>query len=123
LQEVLPELEKYDASLVALTPQMPEFSVTMMEKNALNFHLLSDPRNDYAAELGLRFKLPDDLKAAYANFGLDLEKYNGDASWTLPVPARFVIDAGGVIRVVDADVDYTRRPEADKTVADVIALG
>ena len=123
MQAVLPELEKYDASLVALTPQMPEFSVTMMEKNALNFHLLSDPRNDYAAELGLRFALPPELKAAYANFGLDLEKYNGDASWTLPVPARFVVDAGGVIRAVDADVDYTRRPEADKTVADVKALG
>lgn len=123
MQEVLPQLEEYNASLVALTPHLPEYSVTMMEKNALNFHLLSDPRNDYAAELGLRFPISPELKAVYSGFGLDLEKYNGDPSWTLPVPARFVIDSGGIIRVADVDVDYTRRPEPAKTIADVKALG
>ena len=95
----------------------------MMEKHALNFHLLSDPRNDYAAQLGLRFDVPDTVKQIYDGFGIDLPKYNGDDSWTLPVPARFVIDSGGIIRVADVDVDYTRRPEPAKTVADVKALG
>lgn len=108
---------------MALTPHKPEFSITMMEKNALNFHILSDPHNDYAAQLGLRFELPADLKEVYTANGIDLPKFNGDDSWTLPVPARFVVDATGIIRVVDADADYTRRPEPSKTVADVRALG
>ena len=123
MQEVLSELETHNASLVALTPHLPEHSITMMEKHALNFHLLSDPRNDYAAQLGLRFDVPDTVKQIYDGFGIDLPKYNGDDGWTLPVPARFVIDSGGIIRVADVDVDYTRRPEPAKTVADVKALG
>lgn len=123
MQEVLPELEESDASLVALTPHLPEHSVAMMEKNALNFHLLSDPCNNYAAQLGLRFEVPAAVREIYGGFGIDLPKYNGDASWTLPVPARFVVDSAGVIRVADVDVDYTRRPEPSKTVADVRALG
>jgi peroxiredoxin len=122
LQAVLEELEEHNASLVALTPHLPEHSIAMMDKNALNFHLLSDPRNDYAAKLGLRFEVPAAVKEIYGGFGIDLPKYNGDDSWTLPVPARFVIDSGGIIRVADVDVDYTRRPEPSKTVADVKAL-
>lgn len=44
-----------------------------------------------------------------------LPEYNGDGSWELPVPARLVVDAGGVIRSADADPDYTRRPEPEAT--------
>ena len=122
MQAVLEELEDSNASLVALTPHLPEHSIAMMDKNALNFHILSDPGNDYAAQLGLRFEVPAGVKEIYRGFGIDLPKYNGDSSWTLPVPARFVVDSGGIIRVADVDVDYTRRPEPSKTVADVKAL-
>ncbi len=85
--------------------------------------MLSDPGNAYAAELGLRFEISPDVKEIYGGFGLDLPKFNGDDSWTLPIPARLVIDSGGIVRAADIDVDYTRRPEPDKTVADVKALG
>lgn len=119
MQAVLKELDELGATLAALTPQLPEHNRTMREKNALNFHMLSDPGNAYAAELGLRFELPDDLKEVYKSLGIDLPKYNGDESWTLPIPARLVVDTGGVIRAADIDVDYTRRPEPSKTVEDV----
>jgi len=122
LQAVLDEMDTFGATLVALTPQKPEYNQAMMDKNALNFHLLSDPGNEYAAELGLRFELPADLKAEYQTMGLDLPKYNGDESWTLPIPGRFVIDQDGIIRAADVDPDYTRRPEAEKTIADMKAI-
>jgi peroxiredoxin len=122
LQGVKGELEQHGATLVALTPHVPDHSKTMVEKHRIDFDLLSDPRNDYAAELGLRFELPADLKAVYAGFGLDLPKYNGDDSWTLPMPARLVIDRTGIVRAADVDPDYTTRPEPSKTVADVAAL-
>ncbi len=85
--------------------------------------MLSDPGNAYAAELGLRFEISSDVKEIYGGFGLDLPKFNGDDSWTLPIPARLVVDSGGIVRAADIDVDYTRRPEPEKTVADVKALG
>jgi peroxiredoxin len=115
-------MDALGATLAALTPQLPEHNRAMRDKNALNFHLLSDPGNAYAAELGLRFALPADLKALYASFGVDLPKYNGDESWTLPVPARLVVDQAGIVRTADVDVDYTRRPEPTKTIADLKAI-
>tara|TARA_B100000676_G_scaffold226572_1_gene224361 strand:- start:406 stop:774 length:369 start_codon:yes stop_codon:yes gene_type:complete len=122
LQEVLEELEEKNATLVALTPQLPEHNQALVDKHALNFYLLSDPGNAYAAELGLRYEVPDDVKEIYAGFGISLPKYNGDDSWTLPVSARLVIDFDGIIRATDIDVDYTRWPEPQKTVADINAL-
>jgi hypothetical protein len=88
----------------------------------MRVHILSDPGNDYAAQLGLRFEVPADLKEIYAGFGIDLPKYNGDDSWSLPIPARIVANAGGIVRATDIDVDYTRRPEPSKVLQDVKAL-
>ena len=59
--------------------------------------------------------MPQYLRDVYRTFPLDLEKFNGDASWTLPIPARFIIDREGIIRAAEADPDYTTRPEPDDT--------
>jgi peroxiredoxin len=122
LQQVLETLKQPNATIVAITPQLAQASRDLAEKRHITFYLLSDPGNVYAAKLGLRFELPDDLKAVYLSFGNDLAKRNGEGSWTLPMPARLVIDRGGIVRAVDADPDYRYRPEAQKTVEDVRAL-
>ena len=122
MQAVSEDLAAHDATLVAITPQLPEHNAAMALKNTLNFHLLSDPGNAYAAELGLRFRVPDYIQEIYSGFGLVLPKFNGDDSWTLPIPARLVVDRRGVVRAADIDADYTRRPEPEKTLRDVAAL-
>ena len=122
MQQVTGILKELDATIVAITPQLAEASRSLIEKQGISFDLLSDPGNAYAAKLGLRFTLPDDLKAIYLSFGLDLPVRNGEPSWTLPVPGRFVVDRGGIVRAVDVDPDYERRPEPQKTVDDVKAL-
>ena len=68
-----------------------------------------------AAAHWLAFTLPDDLRDVYRSFGNDLAVKNGDPSWQLPVPARFVIGAQGIVRSVEADPDYTHRPEPETT--------
>ena len=122
MQQVVGTLKALDATIVAITPQLAEASRSLIEKQKLSFDLLSDPGNAYAAELGLRFKLPDDLKAVYLSFGNDLAVRNGEGSWTLPMPGRFVIDRGGTVRAADVDPDYERRPEPQKTIDDVKTL-
>jgi len=122
LQQVVGTLKEQGATLVAITPQLAEASRTLIEKQGIGFDLLSDPGNAYAAQLGLRFKLPDDLKGVYLNFGNDLAVRNGEGSWTLPMPGRFVIDTRGMVRAADADPDYEHRPEPQKTIDDVKAL-
>jgi peroxiredoxin len=123
LQQVVGTLKELGATVVAITPQVAEASRTLIEKQGIGFDLLSDPGNAYAARLGLRFTLPDDLKAVYLSFGLDLAVRNGEPSWTLPMPGRFVVDRSGVVRAADVDPDYERRPEPQKTVDDVKTLG
>ena len=80
------------------------------------FEMLRDMGNTVAESYGLVFTLPDDLRAIYLTFGIDLAKGNGDGTWRLPVPARFVVDRAGAIRSVDADPDYTRRSEPAATI-------
>lgn len=87
------------------------------EHKPLPFEFLRDLGNHVAEAYGLVFTLPDDLRAIYLKFGIDLAQGNGDGTWRLPVPARFVIDREGIIRAVDADPDYTRRSEPAQTVA------
>ena len=123
MQGILNELEDLGASLVALTPQKPEHNRASTDKSNLNFHLLTDPGNSYAAELGIRFDLPADLRQVYQGFGIDLVAYNGDESGTLPVPARYVVDGSGIIGAADIDVDYTLRPEPGISLDDLRGLG
>jgi peroxiredoxin len=77
---------------------------------------LRDRGNQVAARYGLVHRLPADLQDVYRKAGIDLARANGDDSWTLPMPARFVIDRAGVIHQADADPDYTRRPEPARTI-------
>jgi len=95
---------------VARTPRETE------EPKPLTFEVLHDLGNRVAEQYGLVFTLPDDLREIYLKFGIDLARGNGDGTWRLPVPARFVIDRKGIIRAGEADPDYTRRPEPARTV-------
>jgi peroxiredoxin len=104
------------ATLVTVTPQTAANSRKMIEQHNLSYLMLSDPGNAVAAQYGLKFGLPDYLVALYKQFGVDLPTFNGDPSWTLPMPARFVIDRQGQIRYAKADPDYTRRPEPDEVI-------
>ena len=95
---------------------MAEHSQELVRKRGLTFDLLSDPGNVVASTFGLTFRLQDELETVYRAFQIDLPAYNGDESWTLPIPARYVIDTGGQIHAADVNADYTRRPEPEETV-------
>ena len=88
----------------------------MAAQHKLTSPILWDELSKVAEAFGLVFSLPEDLKTVYLGFGNDLAIRNGDPSWRLPMPARFVIDAGGIVRSVQADPDYTHRPEPETTV-------
>ncbi len=89
----------------------------MIDKHKLTFDVLSDAGNLVAAQFGVKFTVSDDVKKIYQGFGIDLQKVNVDGSWTLPMPARFIIDRDRVIRYAQADPDYTVRPEPEDTAA------
>lgn len=112
IQAALPQLQRDGIHLVAISPQTAANSRRSARDNKLSFPILSDAHNDVAAAFGLRFKLPDYLIDLYKNvFHNDLAVANGDDSWTLPMPARFVIAQDGTIIYAEVNPDYTRRPD------------
>lgn len=113
LQAALPTFQSFGANLVAISPQTAPNSRKSVRQNALGFPILSDPHNDVAAAFGLRFALPDYLVELYKGLKNDLPAFNGDPSWTLPMPARFVIGQDGTILYAEVNPDYTRRPEPE----------
>jgi len=104
---------------VAICPQRLEFLDEVRKKHGLTFEILRDEGNQYADELGLRFVLPDYLQEVYLELGIDLPRVNGESSWSLPMPARYVVNRQGIIESADVNPDYTSRPEPEKTVEDV----
>ncbi|HBH32389.1 MAG TPA: hypothetical protein DDX81_10915 [Desulfofustis sp.] len=95
----------------------------MGEKHGLSYAIVRDEGNGYAARLGLRFTVPDYLREVYTKFSIDLPRLNGEQSWTLAMPARYVIDRSGRVVAADCDPDYTNRPEPEKTLGDLRAIG
>ncbi|MGB6876467.1 MAG: redoxin domain-containing protein [Candidatus Acidiferrales bacterium] len=117
LEESFAEFQSLGATLLALSPQLPEHCAATREKAHLSFDVLSDTHNEVARRFGIVFRLPDDLAEIYKKFNMDLAKFNGDPSWELPLPARYVIDRENILRAADVNVDYTIRPEPGETLA------
>ena len=122
MQAVLSKIKSLGASLIVLSPQLPEFTKPGAEKQKLGFPILTDPDNKVGEAFGLAFRLADDLIAVYQKIGVDLPRFNGDQSWRLSIPARIIVRADGLIADVEADPDYTRRPEMETTLAALARL-
>jgi peroxiredoxin len=103
------------ASLIVLSPQLPEFTKPGAVRHKLSFPILTDHDNKVGEAYGLAFRLPDALIEVYTKNGVDLPRHNGDDSWRLSIPARIVIGRDGVIASAEADPDYTHRPEPETT--------
>lgn len=111
LEEARVELEARGASLVALSEQTAPNSRKSQRQNGLGFPILSDHGGELAAQFGVRWTLSDDLREVHKALGADLPAFNGEDSWTLPMPARYVIAQDGAIAYAEVNADYTRRPE------------
>jgi len=109
------DFEAAGARLVAISPQQPEFSQAMIDEKGLTFDILSDPGNRVAETCGIKYRLADGMIALYKKFKIDLPMHNGDDSWTLPMPARLIIDREGMIRYAEISPDHTIRPEMEHT--------
>jgi len=116
LCEIIKPLEDIGATLVTITPQQGEYSKRLIEERNLNYEMLSDINNDYAATLGLKFSLPAKIIEIYSANAIDIPGANGNDSWALPVPGRLVVDQRGIVRAASFDPDYTHRPEPAATV-------
>ena len=94
-QKILPEIRAAGASLVAISPEKPDDTLSTVEKNALDFEVLSDVGQKVGRAFGLVYTFSDELKWAYREFGLDIPGKNGADEWALPISATYVIGQDG----------------------------
>ena len=118
LQQSYPEMSALGATLVAISPQLPDRSRAVVEEGRLSFEVLSDVGDVAAREFGLVYSVPETIRPIYQQWGIDLPAWNGDDSWELPMPATFVLDRAGTVRGAFVQMDYTQRMEP----ADIIAI-
>jgi peroxiredoxin len=115
-QATVEEIHEQGAILIAISPQLPDEGLTTAAKGNLTYQVLSDTGNSLASHLGLVFELAPAVADLYRSVGYDLERINGNKSWTLPVPATYVVQKDGLI--VDAFIqpDHTIRKEPSEII-------
>jgi peroxiredoxin len=110
--DLLGELEQRGVALVAVSPQTPDGSLSMQEKNDLRFTVLSDPGNSLARSAGIVTAPSEEARAAQLQLGLDLQTVNADGTAALPMPTVLILDPDLTVRWVDVHPDYTTRSES-----------
>ncbi|MEL6969020.1 MAG: peroxiredoxin-like family protein [Bacteroidota bacterium] len=112
-QQVLVDLQKARATLIAISPQTPDESLNIKEKNELQFEVLSDNGNLVARQYTTIFQYGEQPLATMAELGYDYDSFYADDSRELPIPATFIIEQDGTISFAQSEGgDYRNRVEA-----------
>jgi peroxiredoxin len=122
LQRHINEFQRTGVTLVAISPEMPDHSLSTQEKAGLQYPVLSDVGNQLARKFGIVYQLDETLSSIYQKLGVDLEAQNGGKAIELPVPATYLVDSKGIIRNAFIDVDYTKRLEPTMALSWIDAL-
>lgn len=112
----MPEIKALGGDLIVICPQLPKHSAKMQEEHQFDFPILFDEGFGLSDAMKLTHEFPDDLKEVYQKLGADLPAINGVERWILPMPARYLVEASGLIRDSAINPDYTKRPEPRETV-------
>ncbi len=111
-QQALPQFREAGASLIAISPQQPDDALSMAEKHALEYDVLSDVDQDVLTAYRIRFDLPPNVTEHMLDATLAaLAKQQPEGHYSLPVPATFVLDQDGVVRARYVSMNYRTRME------------
>lgn len=116
LDGALPQIREAGGQLVAISPEVPDSSLSTAEKSALDFPVLSDVGNKVAREFGIAYVLPVAIQDAFAG-RLDIPAYNADSTMTLPLAVTYIVGTDRIIKYAFVDPDYRKRAEPAALVA------
>ncbi len=116
-QQVLGQIKELGANLIAISPQTPDESLNIQEKNELQFEVLSDNSNIVAHQFTTIFKYGEKPLATMSELGYDYDSFYADDSRELPIPATFIIEQNGIISFAKSEGgDYRNRVEASEII-------
>lgn len=116
-QAAINEIEKLNAKVIAISPQTPDESLTIKEKNNLKFEVLSDNGNMVAKSYTAVFANPNSSIEEMTKLGFDYGAYYSDDSNEIPLPSVFIIDQTGKVMFARSEGgDYRQRTEVDQII-------
>lgn len=118
-ETLAPGLRDLSATLVAVSPQVPERLVEIKARHNLSFKVASDPNNELGRRLGILYKADQATQAAQRARGAFIGETTGTGTWELPQPALVVIDHERVVRFAEVSPDWLVRTEAEPILAAV----
>lgn len=123
-QSALASFEAYGAKLVAVSPELPDKSLSTKEVNELQFQVLSDPGNQVSRQYVRVFRNSDKAVGAMGDLGIRFHDFYADTSQELPVPGIFVIEKDQTISFARSfGGDYRSRIEAEEIVESLKKFG
>jgi peroxiredoxin len=110
------------AQVVSIMPERSEYTRNVRTLTNDTLTVLSDIDHGYALSVGVVMWLGDEVRSLYQTFGLDIERYQGNATWFVPIPATFVLDRNGIIVGRKVDPDFRSRMDMKEILATLGSL-
>jgi peroxiredoxin len=109
LARAYPDIVAAGGEVVSIVPETAQYARALQQSRGLPFRVLTDLDLAYAFSLGLVFWVGDKIKETYRQFGIDLERFQGNGGWLLPIPATLVVGRDGRVKARFVDPDFRRR--------------
>lgn len=121
-QQNIEEIKALGAQVIAISPELPDSSLSNAEKLALEFEVLSDFGNVVARNFGLVFKMSEEWIDVFRQLDSDFTAHNGDDTWELPVPATYVVSSDSKIVFSYVNANYLERADPQQVVTALTKL-
>ncbi|WP_210249703.1 peroxiredoxin-like family protein [Neomesorhizobium albiziae] len=121
-QHLAPELRKLGATLVGVSPQVPEKLRDIKDRHQLDFQIATDADNSLGRRFGILYSFDEPSRRASIEAGSPIGEVTGTGTWELPMPTAIVVDQAGTVRFADVSPDWLVRTEPADIIAAVRAI-
>jgi peroxiredoxin len=119
LARAYPEIRAAGGEVVSIVPETGKYAANLRKVRDVPFRVLTDLDLAYALTLGLVFWVGEKIKRTYLGFGIDLDRFQGNGGWFLPIPATLVVGQDGLVKARFVDPDFRHRMAIEEILAAV----
>ena len=109
LEDSIALIKEKGATVLAITPELPENISKTIEKTNASYSILYDEGLKIMNAYKVAFKVDDKTVEKYKGYGIDFLKVNGSNGANLPVPAVYIVNKKSKIIYRYFDTDYRKR--------------
>jgi peroxiredoxin len=121
-RHLAPELARLGATLVAVSPQVPERLSGIKQAHRLDFLVATDRDNRLGRRFGILYTFDAASQRASIESGTPIGQVTGTGTFELPMPAAIVVDRSATVRFADVSPDWLVRTEPPDILAAVRAI-